>query len=227
MASEGNRCRPTDDEWVVVERQEALPSPDPPHKARRLAFEAAKRSNGVTIILNLLQNILQGSTLVRDSFLRPREIATLGVVLARIDGRLFDVSVLMAVQKLVETVKVSNKNLMPSIFQYILFNFSFWSRCEFAIRIGHIQYLSTIIKDDPHYFRTRFGSEFILGVIRTYYVEDPRGEDPKNKSLATDESDVTIIRGSLFGKLSNTVAAGAFASYVDDYVQRSRLIFEF
>lgn len=193
---------------MVVEDQEVPPTPDPPLKTRHPAFEATQWSNGVTIILRLLQNILKGSTLDRDSFLRSREIATLGVVLAKIDGRLLNVPVLMAVQKLIETVKGSNKVLMPCIFQYVLFNFALWSRCEFAVRIGHIQYLSTVIKDDPNYFRTRFGSEFILDVIRTYYVHEPRGEDGDDRTLSLDDSGAEIIRGSLFGKLHIMIGGG-------------------
>jgi hypothetical protein len=187
------------DQWVMVEDQPAKPQADPLTKTRQLADEAAQVKNGVTIILSLLQNILKGSTLLRDSFLRSRELATLGVVLSKIDGRLIDVPVLMSIQRLVETLQHSNEVLMPCIFQYILFNFSIWSRCEFAIRIGHIQYLSTLIKDNPTYFRTRFGTEFILDVVRTYYISDvSTTRDIQTSEI--DESGAKIIRGSLFGK---------------------------
>ena len=35
--------------------------------------------------------------------------------------------------------------------------------------LGHIQYLSTIIKDDRRYFRKKYGVQFLLDVNRTYY----------------------------------------------------------
>lgn len=187
------------DEWVMVEDQEAKLQPHPLSKSRQLADEAAQVSNGVTIIISLLQNILKGSTLPRDSFLRSRELSTLGVVLAKIDGRLIDVPVLMSIQKLIETLQHCNEVLMPCIYQYILFNFSIWSRCEFAIRIGHIQYLSTLIKDNPTYFSTKFGTQFILDVIRTHYIRDvPSERDVQTSEI--DESGEKIIRGSLFGE---------------------------
>lgn len=187
------------DQWVMVEDQKAKLLPDPLSKTRQLADEAAQASNGVTIIIRLLENILKGSTLLRDSFLRSRELATLGVVLAKIDGRLIDVPVLMSIQKLIETLQHCNEVLMPCIYQYILFNFSIWSRCEFAIRIGHIQYLSTLIKDNPTYFSTRFGTEFILDVIRMHYIRDvPSERDVQASEI--DESGAKIIRGSLFGE---------------------------
>ena len=180
------------DQWVVVDDED---------KQKRKPPLSFKGSNGVTIILRLLENILKGSTRIRDSFLRSQEVATLGVVLQKIDGRLIDVQVLLAVQKLVETVKRSNEVLMPCIFQYILFNFALWSRCEFAIRIAHLQYLSTIIKDDPDYFRCHFGTEFILDVVRTYYIEESLTGQNGNiiTSSNVDESSAKIIRGSLFG----------------------------
>ena len=184
----------------MVADQEAKPQPDPLTKTRQLVDEAVQSKNGVTIILSLLQNILKGSTLLRDSFLRSRELATLGVVLSKIDGRLIDVPVLMSIQKLTETLQYSNKVLMPCIFQYILFNFSIWSRCEFAIRIGHIQYLSTLIKDNPTFFTARFGTEFILDVIRTYYISGVSTKSDVQTS-ELDDNGAKIIRGSLFGKL--------------------------
>lgn len=35
--------------------------------------------------------------------------------------------------------------------------------------VGHIQYLSTIIKDDKKYFRKKYGVQFLLDVINAYY----------------------------------------------------------
>jgi len=35
--------------------------------------------------------------------------------------------------------------------------------------LGHIQYLSTIIKDDKKYFRKKYGVQYLLDTINTYY----------------------------------------------------------
>jgi hypothetical protein len=35
---------------------------------------------------------------------------------------------------------------------------------------GHIQYISTVIKDDRKYFRKKYGVQFLLDVIRQYYA---------------------------------------------------------
>lgn len=37
------------------------------------------------------------------------------------------------------------------------------------LHTGHIQYLSTIIKDDKKFFRKRFGVQFVLDTVRVFY----------------------------------------------------------
>ena len=41
--------------------------------------------------------------------------------------------------------------------------------CECIFSAGHIQYLSTIIKDDRKHFRKKYGVQYFLDIIRTYY----------------------------------------------------------
>lgn len=185
--------------WVVVDEEEVKPQPDTFNKTIRLVDEMTRENNGVTIIINLLQNILKGSTLSRDSFLRSRELATLGVVLAKIDGRIIDAHVLMSIQNLYETLLGSNELLMACVLQYIICNFSIWSRCDFGIRVGHVQYLSTLIKDNPTYFRAKFGTQFILDVIRTHYLSDSTTKDPTEMMAKISDDEARIIRGSLLG----------------------------
>jgi hypothetical protein len=35
---------------------------------------------------------------------------------------------------------------------------------------GHVQYISTVIKDDRKFFRKKYGISFLLDVIRQYYA---------------------------------------------------------
>ncbi|CAL1547602.1 unnamed protein product [Lymnaea stagnalis] len=82
---------------------------------------------------------------------------------------MMDVTVLMSIQYLIEdchdTPSVKS-TLLQHIYHYILFDFSLWSKTHFAVRIGHIQYLSTIIKEDRKYFRKMYGVQFFLDIIR-------------------------------------------------------------
>ena len=45
---------------------------------------------------------------------------------------------------------------------------------------GHIQYLSTIIKDDKKHFRKTHGVQYMLDVIRTYYRYSPQVVGPRS-----------------------------------------------
>lgn len=104
---------------------------------------------------------------------------------------MIDVHVLMAVQLLVETAATTNTLLLHQLYQFVLFDFRVWSRSDFPVRIGHIQYLATIIKDDRKLFRKKYGVQYILDVIRTYYSVN--SEDDLSKE------DAKTIRGSLLG----------------------------
>jgi len=52
-----------------------------------------------------------------------------------------------------------------------------------------VQYISTVIKDDRKYFRKKYGIQFLLDVIRQYYVSC--------ELLSSDDS--KTIRMSLLG----------------------------
>ena len=67
---------------------------------------------------------------------------------------LIDVNVLMASQLFVELATSSKHTKMLHQFHLsILFDFRIWSRSEFHLQIGHIQYIATLIMADRKYFR--------------------------------------------------------------------------
>ena len=70
---------------------------------------------------------------------------------------LIDVNVLMAAQLLVELAQGSqDQKLLNQIYQNVLFDFRIWSRSQFHVQIGHIQYLSTLVKGK---------SKLIIGLV--------------------------------------------------------------
>uniref|UniRef100_A0A803Y8T2 Neurobeachin like 1 n=1 Tax=Meleagris gallopavo TaxID=9103 RepID=A0A803Y8T2_MELGA len=88
----------------------------------------------------------------------------------KVPSILMDVNVLMAVQLLIEQVSVEkNLQLLQQMYQHLLFDFSIWNSGDFPFRIGHIQYLSTIIKDSRRLFRKKYGVQFLLDTLRVYY----------------------------------------------------------
>ncbi|ESO94157.1 hypothetical protein LOTGIDRAFT_232423 [Lottia gigantea] len=142
------------DEWVVV--------PSSSYADSKL------EQNQVAAFLTMIRSILHTKIVNQDHFVFNQGAATIGALLQKVDPKLIDVNVLMAVQLLKESF-FHNKQLLYHLYQYVLFDFRIWSKSDFPVRIGHIQYLNTIIKDDRKYFRKKYGVQYILDVIKTYY----------------------------------------------------------
>lgn len=147
--------------------------------------------NQVSGFLLLVLHLVENNVINQEQLLGKSGIATIGTLMQRVPSSMIDVNVLMAVQLLVEGTSSCEKavDLLCAIHQYILFDFRIWSKGAFAVRIGHIQYLSTIIKDNHKYFRKQYGVQFLLDTIQMFY---------SNCDLLCNE-DVKTIRVSLLG----------------------------
>lgn len=149
--------------------------------------------NPVSCFLSLIRNFISGHELNQENLLKNEELPIIGLLMSNCNPHFIDVQVLMAVQLLVESVQNQipspNIELLQSLYQNIIFNFKIWSRTQFQIRIGHIQYINSIIKDDRKYFRKHFGIQFILDVLRQFYASP--------EYLSAD--DAKTIRISLLG----------------------------
>ncbi|EGW06134.1 Neurobeachin-like protein 1 [Cricetulus griseus] len=119
-----------------------------------------------------------------------------------VPGTLMDVNVLVAIQLLIEQVSLEkNTQLLQQMYQYLLFDFRIWNRGDFPFRIGHIQYLSTIIKDSRRVFRKKYGVQFLLDTLRIYY-----GHGCTCNELSPD--DIRTIRTSLYGLIKYFLCKG-------------------
>ncbi|XP_067125871.1 neurobeachin-like protein 1 isoform X3 [Centruroides vittatus] len=147
--------------------------------------------NQVSGFLLSILHLIENSVVNQEQLLGKSGIPTIGTLMQRVPASLIDVNVLMAVQLLVEGTSSCEKaaDLLRAIHQYILFDFRIWSKGAFAVRIGHIQYLSTIIKDNHKYYRKQYGVQFLLDTIQMFY---------SNCDLLCNE-DIKTIRVSLLG----------------------------
>ncbi|KAJ8020057.1 Neurobeachin-like protein 1 [Holothuria leucospilota] len=146
--------------------------------------------NKVAGFLNLLKNICVGHNINQELLHTTQGISTVAALLQKVNPKLIDVKVLMAIQMFFESVCIGNESLIKSAYRHLLFDFRLWSTSDFPVRIGHIQFLSNIIKDNRKKLRKLYGVQYLLDVIRTYY---------SSKSCNLLESDAKIIRHSLFG----------------------------
>uniref|UniRef100_A0A8D2LCF9 Neurobeachin-like protein 2 n=1 Tax=Varanus komodoensis TaxID=61221 RepID=A0A8D2LCF9_VARKO len=166
------------------------------------ASEARLEKNVVATFILMIKHFIQRHQINQDNLVHTHGVATLGELLQKVPSTFMDVNVLVAVQLLIEQVSVAkNAQLLQQMYQHLLFDFSIWNRGDFPFRIGHIQYLSTIIKDSRRLFRKKYGVQFLLDTLRIYY-----GNSCEESDLAPD--DLRTIRTSLYGLIKYFLSKG-------------------
>uniref|UniRef100_A0A8C7R8I7 Neurobeachin-like protein 2 n=1 Tax=Oncorhynchus mykiss TaxID=8022 RepID=A0A8C7R8I7_ONCMY len=180
---------PGDGDWVI------LPS--------NRSSEARLEKNLVATFLLVLKHFLQRHPINQESLLHSHGVATLGGLMQKLPASLVDVSVLVSAQLLVEQVTYEkNQQLLQQLHTHLLFNFSIWNLGDFPLRIGHIQYMSTVIKENRKQFRKKYGVQFLLDTIRLYYGKSVSREGD------ISEDDNQTIRSSLCGLLKYYISKG-------------------
>nr|XP_046237948.1 neurobeachin-like protein 1 isoform X2 [Scatophagus argus] len=180
---------PADGDWVI------LPS--------NRASEARLEKNLVATFLLVLKHFLQRHPINQENLLHSHGVGTLGSLLQKLPAGHVDVSVLVAVQLLIEQVTYEkNQALLQQLHTHLLFSFNIWNKGDFPLRIGHIQYMSTVIKDNRKQFRKKYGVQFLLDTIRLYYGKNT------NKESDLSEDDVRTIRASLCGLVKYYISKG-------------------
>ncbi|KAH0621661.1 hypothetical protein JD844_023204 [Phrynosoma platyrhinos] len=166
------------------------------------ASEARLEKNIVATFILMIKHFIQRHPINQDNLVHTHGLATLGALLKKVPSSFVDVNVLMAVQLLIEQVSAAkNTQLLQQMYQHLLFDFSIWNRGDFPFRIGHIQYISTIIRDSRRVFRKKYGVQFLLDTLRIYY-----GNGYKDSDLAPD--DLRTIRTSLYGLIKYFLSKG-------------------
>ncbi|KAM3822734.1 neurobeachin-like protein 2 isoform 1-T1 [Vipera latastei] len=158
--------------------------------------EGRLEKNGVAAFLLLMKNFLCGHQVNQESLVQCHGPAIIGALLQKVSSQALDMNVLMASQILMEQVSSEGHNLLLHLlYQALLFDFRIWTNSDFAVRLGHIQYLSNIIKDHKQRIRKKYGVQYILDSIRTYYGTY------KEKPIATD--DLRTVQTSLFSLIKD------------------------
>lgn len=139
----------------------------------------------VASFLCLLRYLIHDHKINQENLLETDTLAMIGVMLKKIPPSSFDVNALMGTHLLIESIQnqkpSANMKLLENLYLEIVFNFAIWSKMQFQIVLGHVQYISTMIKGDRKYFRKKFGVQYFLDVLRMYYgsPENINFEDSK------------------------------------------------
>ena len=156
--------------------------------------------NPVSGFITLVKNMTTGHAVNAEQLMRGGGVAIMGALLQRVDAALIDVNVLMASQLFVEILSVTRQTkLLYQFYHSILLDFRIWSRSEFHMQIGHIQYISTLVMADRKYFRKKFGVQFFLDVVRQHYAREEGSVNGGCGEGVLSLEDTVTIRGALFG----------------------------
>ncbi|XP_047388286.1 neurobeachin-like protein 2 isoform X4 [Sciurus carolinensis] len=154
--------------------------------------EGRMERNAVAAFLLMLRNFLQAHTVNQESLVQCQGPAIIGALLRKVPSWAMDMNVLMSAQLLMEQVASENCGpLLYLLYQHLLFNFHLWTLSDFAVRLGHIQYMSSIIREHRQKLRKKYGVQFILDALRTHYSLQ------RERPLAAD--DLRTVQTSLLG----------------------------
>uniref|UniRef100_A0A4W6E3W2 Neurobeachin-like protein 2 n=1 Tax=Lates calcarifer TaxID=8187 RepID=A0A4W6E3W2_LATCA len=157
---------PADGDWVI------LPS--------NRASEARLEKNLVATFLLVLKHFLQRHPINQENLLHSHVVGTLGALLQKLPAGHVDVSVLVAVQLLIEQVTYEkNQALLQQLHTHLLFNFNIWNKGDFPLRIGEIDVC-------------------VLHIT----------EKNSNKESDLSEDDIRTIRASLCGLIKYYISKG-------------------
>ncbi|KAM6169581.1 LOW QUALITY PROTEIN: neurobeachin-like protein 2 [Rhynchocyon petersi] len=158
------------------------------------SLEERMERNAVAAFLLMLRNFLKGHTVNQESLVQCQGPAIIGALLRKVPSWAMDMNVLMSTQLLMEQVLAEGGGpLLYLLYQHLLFNFHLWALSDFAVRLGHIQYMSSIVREHRQKLRKKYGVQFILDALRTHYSPQQQQEHP----LVAD--DVRMIQTSLLG----------------------------
>uniref|UniRef100_A0A0K8W1H1 Neurobeachin-like protein 1 n=1 Tax=Bactrocera latifrons TaxID=174628 RepID=A0A0K8W1H1_BACLA len=132
----------------------------------------------VASFICFLRYLTHGHENNQENMLNSECLQMIGAMLQKCSPSIFDVNALMATHLFIESLQgqksesgnaQGNSALLDVLYTDIAFNFHIWARMNFQITLGHVQYLSAMIKNDRKYYRKKFGIQFFLDVVRDHY----------------------------------------------------------
>uniref|UniRef100_A0A3Q1F1J1 Neurobeachin-like protein 2 n=1 Tax=Acanthochromis polyacanthus TaxID=80966 RepID=A0A3Q1F1J1_9TELE len=158
--------------------------------------EGRLERNSIAAFLLMMKNLIRHHSVNQESLLQCHGPSIIGAMLSKVPGSMMDMNVLMACQLLLEQVfSEGNSPLLQQLYQHLLFNFRIWTKSHFAVCLGHVQYLSSVINKSKQRMKRKYGVPYILDTIRTYYSLE------KDGSTLSDEKQT--IQTSLFALLKD------------------------
>uniref|UniRef100_A0A4W6DRB4 Neurobeachin-like protein 2 n=1 Tax=Lates calcarifer TaxID=8187 RepID=A0A4W6DRB4_LATCA len=132
--------------------------------------EGRLERNSIAAFLLMVKNLIRHHPVNQESLLHCHGPSTIGAMLSKVPGSMMDMNVLMACQLLLEQVfNEGNSPLLQQLYQHLLFDFRIWTKSHFAVCLAHVQYLSSVINKGKQRMKRKYGVQYILDTIRTFY----------------------------------------------------------
>uniref|UniRef100_W5LAM4 Neurobeachin like 2 n=1 Tax=Astyanax mexicanus TaxID=7994 RepID=W5LAM4_ASTMX len=185
--------------------------------------ESRLERNSVAAFLLMVRNMLRNHPVNQESLLHCHGPAIMGAMLCKVPSSRMDMSVLMACQLLLEQVgSEGNSALLSQLYQHLLFDFRIWSHCHFAVCLGHVQYLSSVLKEGKLRTRRKYGVQYILDSIRSHYSSVERdGSALSDEKQTVQMSLFTLLKDFLLKSPTNEELHSvlAYTAVVTDQLQ--------
>ncbi|CAF4197890.1 unnamed protein product [Rotaria socialis] len=166
---------PTD--WIIVRKQSQKNLSD---------IDNRLISNPIASIINLLRCVLSSTSMsiLIEQMTKHYNVELLGQHLNRVSSFFIDQQLLIAIQQLIECSRLNESSylLTNQLIQYILLDFGLWNKAKYDVRISHLQYIAAVIKDERKFYRTKFGVQYFLDIIRQYF-NSPEEDLDEQKQL--------------------------------------------
>ncbi|XP_039972847.1 neurobeachin-like protein 2 isoform X6 [Xiphias gladius] len=158
--------------------------------------EGRLERNSIAAFLLMVKNLIRHHPVNQESLLHCHGPSIIGVMLSKVPGSMMDMNVLMACQLLLEQVfSEGNSPLLQQLYQHLLFDFRIWTKSHFAVCLAHVQYLASVINKGKQRMKRKYGVQYILDTIRTFYSVEKDGS-----SLSDEKQTIQI---SLFALLKD------------------------
>ncbi|XP_073782068.1 neurobeachin-like protein 2 isoform X4 [Danio rerio] len=183
--------------------------------------EGRLEKNSVAAFLLMIKNMLRNHPANQESLLQCHGPAIIGAMLGKVPSSMMDMSVLMACQFLLKQVSNEGNNaLLSQLYQYLLFDFRIWSRSHFAVCLGHVQYLTTVINEGKLKTRRKYGVQYILDSIRTHYSVEKDGSPLSDERQTVQISLFSLLKDLLKSPTAEELhSVLAYAAIVQDEQQ--------
>ncbi|XP_077383055.1 neurobeachin-like protein 2 isoform X1 [Festucalex cinctus] len=158
--------------------------------------EARLERNSIAAFLLMMKNMIRRHPVNQEGLLQCHGPSIIGAMLSKVPGTMMDMNVLIACRLLLDQVLTEgNGPLLQQFYQHLLFDFRIWTRSHFAVCHDHVQYISSVIHKGKQRLKRKYGVQYILDTIRTYYSTEKDGV-----CLCDDKQ---MIQTSLFALLKD------------------------